>query len=81
MMNHHKLPLPPKVRNSGSGDNFFDTLKKNSNLALGNGTYLGTICIHLKNDFSMIFIFYISICCSFLSTTFTNLESVLMGIY
>ena len=57
MMNHQKLPLPPKKRNSGSGDNFFDTLKNKQqfsflqwNLLLAQSLYI------LKVIFSMIYL-------------------------
>ena len=35
---------------------FLYIIKTNSNLALSNGTYLGTIFIHFKSDFSMIYL-------------------------
>ena len=46
----------PKIAEFRKWWQLFDTLKTNSNLALGNGTYFGTICIHFKSYFNMIYL-------------------------
>ena len=40
---------------------FWYIKKTNSNFDLGNGTYLGTIFIHFKIDFSMIYLSFLYI--------------------